>query len=559
MYKKNVFLLVTAVAVMLQLIIIVFFFPGVTRRLPFDIVGPTPYGAADGTSRAVFRLSPPVSRLSPPVSRLSPPVSRLSPPVSRLSPPVSRLSLSVSRLSPPVSRLSPPVSRLPPPVSRLSPPVSRLSLSVSRLSPPVSRLSPPVSRLSLSVSRLSPPVSRLSLPVSRLSHPVSRLSPPVSRLSPPVSRLSPPVSNSSTDKLTQLYLNRYNTYDIIVAFDVLACDVYANDISACDVLACDVSACAFSASSACWFPDCDVSFPPLLERLQQVIQTQHPLTRQQKSVVHYLSSFVQYFDVVFITAASSNHFGESQGVIQSLHEVVFPELERQGLWTFHLYYYDLGLKKEQLRKLKKHCRCTVLPFPFSRLPEQFHRLRSCIWKPLLMKAHLNSSRFTLWMDASTSFTARDITPILHQASQLGIFVTQNNYMALMHTHPSMLSYFHVKPCSMASFYEIAGGFVALNNDEFVHKAILDPWVSCAFSQDCLCPMTDSHSNCVNFVKCTKRKQAYFRCHRFDQSALVIILSLLFDWRMTHLTHRLTNNTITTWFSFMRGGHVQYFP
>ncbi|XP_076451412.1 uncharacterized protein LOC143287337 [Babylonia areolata] len=351
-----------------------------------------------------------------------------------------------------------------------------------------------------------------------------------------------PVLNQSTNTLMQLYARRYSKMTVKAEhLPTKACPAVFHN-----------------GSPACWMPGCNASFPPLPQRLQRVLQTQHPITEEQKSVIHNMAHHPDPVDVAFVTAASANHFGESQGLIKSLEKLVFPEMRRQGQWTFRLFYYDLGLEKGQLNKLKKFCNCTVLPFPFSRLPPSFQKLRTCIWKPLVIKAHLSSSRFTVWMDASTRLTTSNISDILHQADQLGIFAVRNNYMTMMHVHPFMTSYFQIEPCYLASLYETAGGFLAFNNDVFVHTAILDPWVACAFSPRCLCP-TNGTENCESLVHCENRGRGYFRCHRFDQSGLGIILVLLFDRKVTHMTHRLHHNTKSPWFTFRRDDQVKYFP
>lgn len=49
---------------------------------------------------------------------------------------------------------------------------------------------------------------------------------------------------------------------------------------------------------------------------------------------------------MFVTAASSNHFGESQGLIRNLHQNVFPLINN---YTF--VYYDLGLLSWQRKQV----------------------------------------------------------------------------------------------------------------------------------------------------------------------------------------------------------------
>ena len=136
-------------------------------------------------------------------------------------------------------------------------------------------------------------------------------------------------------------------------------------------------------------------------------------------------------------------------------------------------------------------------------------------------------------------------------------MSRNDFMLPMHTHPAMLTYFQIpQQCQLSSFYEVTGGFVVLKNEVFVQKAILDPWVACAFSPNCMCPSeTGGKTNCLNFLACTARTDPYFRCHRFDQSALGMILASLFGRETTAF-----QQAHAAWFLYKRfGGFKKYFP
>ena len=164
------------------------------------------------------------------------------------------------------------------------------------------------------------------------------------------------------------------------------------------------------------------------------------------------------------------------------------------------------------------------------------------------------------MDASIRFKTSDITPILEQAHRLGVSVARTWYMLSMHVHPAMFNYFQIsQQCQLASFYEVSGAFVVLKNDTFVHNAILDPWVACAFSSDCMCPSENGTKDCRTFLRCTMQDDPYFRCHRFDQAALTIILAGLFDREMTALLHGCAPSQIPWYLIKRKHDFTKYFP
>ena len=47
-----------------------------------------------------------------------------------------------------------------------------------------------------------------------------------------------------------------------------------------------------------------------------------------------------------------------------------------------------------LLQLKKYCNCTVVKFPFQSLPLHFQKLKTCTWKPLVIKVHAEHNNYT---------------------------------------------------------------------------------------------------------------------------------------------------------------------
>lgn len=288
----------------------------------------------------------------------------------------------------------------------------------------------------------------------------------------------------------------------------------------------------------CWESSCNASLPSPEERLQRLIMRQHPISSEHLRVIDSIIPRANHTDLALITGATADHFDESQGMLKSLHNVVFPQLRRQHPeLSFRLFYYDLGLGKDQLRRLAKYCMCTVVRFPFHRLPPEFRRPSNYKWKPLLFKAHTAFSSVTMWIDSSIRFD-KDISHILEQVHKTGLFARHNQYMLGGRVHPSLLDYFGFKPrCLLSSLAELETGVVAVKSDAFTRRAIVDPWVACAFSARCLCPTQGlATDNCRDFYTCDwMRPGGEWWCHRYDQSALAIILVSLFGEKVTSFT------------------------
>ena len=101
---------------------------------------------------------------------------------------------------------------------------------------------------------------------------------------------------------------------------------------------------------------CNVSFPPPKERLRRLLQTQYSIEQKHRAVIDSMAGQPDYADLVFVTAASANHFVESQGLVRDLHQLVFPQLRKENKFSFHFFYYDLGLEHHQLTQVGLYVR-----------------------------------------------------------------------------------------------------------------------------------------------------------------------------------------------------------
>ncbi|XP_046339776.2 uncharacterized protein LOC124120914 [Haliotis rufescens] len=221
--------------------------------------------------------------------------------------------------------------------------------------------------------------------------------------------------------------------------------------------------------------------------------------------------------VVFVTAASTNHFLESQALIKNLHENVFPLLT-----NYSFVYYDLGLTTEQRSKVERFCRCDVRTFPLWAMPPRLRKLTCYTWKPLIINANLPTAEKLVWADASVRFQGDSILTLLKELDVKGVAISRADWSIGQHTTPSMMDYFGEKNCKFSNIVEPGAFFIMFKNDRFIRHAVVKPWVACALSPNCMCP--DKHEKLLH---CRGEVRKYSKCHRFDQSAIGIILVKLF--------------------------------
>ncbi|XP_005089040.3 uncharacterized protein LOC101853419 [Aplysia californica] len=241
-----------------------------------------------------------------------------------------------------------------------------------------------------------------------------------------------------------------------------------------------------------------------------------------------------FYELMLVTGASANHFEESLSLLRNVRENLLPHLELKN-YTF--IYYDLGLNESQKGEISRKCRCKVLTFPFHLFPEFCSYLKCYTWKPLIVNAHIAQTQLLFWMDASIRFFSnfRKFERLLDRARFRGL----QSGLARHHIpHTTMTRTFHFfgdEPCSYLPYRESSSCFWIFHNEYFVRRSVLEPWAACALDDKCMCPLHVVDPKVVRTM-CRRREGLYHYgvCHRFDQSAISMIVAKLYQEKYEHI-------------------------
>ncbi|XP_041365744.1 uncharacterized protein LOC121380826 [Gigantopelta aegis] len=273
------------------------------------------------------------------------------------------------------------------------------------------------------------------------------------------------------------------------------------------------------ADTVCLDTTCTSSLPPMSSdaNFASVLKPVSRVKDVSARLTAALGARMESSAVTFITAASSNHFLESQALIKNLHRKVFPSLD-----NFTFYYYDLGLEPQQRHQLEKFCKCEVRSYPFHVLPWRFGFLRGFTWKVILMQAHLPFTDILVWVDSSIRFLTGNLEPMFKEARSTGLLLSNVRFSVSEHTSEKMFSYFGDRACEYSIYNEVEAGFQVVHNEPFVRDLVLKTWWACAVDPDCM--SSEYHDKQFH---CSPKVRSYSKCHRFDQSAHTLILAKLF--------------------------------
>ncbi|KAK3798071.1 hypothetical protein RRG08_034627 [Elysia crispata] len=275
-------------------------------------------------------------------------------------------------------------------------------------------------------------------------------------------------------------------------------------------------------SQPCLKENCpDLSNKSLQERIEELVLAPHfQLEHHQLQNILSVVSDVSESDVIIVSASSSNHFKEMQAMFKALHRTVYPVLK-----NFNVILFDIGLKKKQRRLTEKYCKCQVLSFPFKQFPTHVRELLCYSWKAIIIRALVTKARkLLIWQDTSIRWT-EEFPSVFQRAMKYGQQLIESTHGARItsHTHPQMFAYMREEACQYFPYREIQCGFQVMKNDPLVIQAILNPWTRCALEEPCICPVYPK-----SVIRCSKGLSSTLpRCHRFDQSAMSIILSKLY--------------------------------
>ena len=221
--------------------------------------------------------------------------------------------------------------------------------------------------------------------------------------------------------------------------------------------------------------------------------------------------------LTIFTAISSNHFVEAQDMLSSFSKC-FPEKK--------IILFDLGLTGTQRKNLSQRSYLDFRPFPFEEYKNipYLKTLSLYGWKPLITQKISVESDVIMYSDASVRMISCNITPALEHLLKFPIFSgNPGRYKAIEFTHDGMMNYLKF-PKTRESIADVqsfqTGIWLILVNAES-RKKIIEPWVDCALHKECMAPKGSRHGPCH---ATTNHDGHYIDCHRYDQSAMNLILA-----------------------------------
>jgi len=212
----------------------------------------------------------------------------------------------------------------------------------------------------------------------------------------------------------------------------------------------------------------------------------------------------------------------------------------------NLLLYDLGVSRYEKELLARSCNsslCSLLQFDYSQWPGHVRDLKLHAYRPIIIQMSLRDIGSIVWLDIDCRLTESNLKPWLEQAATSGIVAWEHEptlatpssqgpvraaVATTALTHPKMFEFFDSRKYEDYAFQHMcsSSSLVLLYNQE-LHTHLMLPWLKCILTESCINPIGAQDTGC-RFDK--KPQYRYSGCHRYDMSALNIVLGDMFQFQ-----------------------------
>ena len=148
---------------------------------------------------------------------------------------------------------------------------------------------------------------------------------------------------------------------------------------------------------------------------------------------------------------------------------------------------------------------------------------------VIFKEVLREYPGVLWLDSSVCVTSSNLSSVLSHAvhiSEGAALLSGTGHSNYAVTHPDMYAYLPSDVNQLRRTQQWEANSMLLYRTRWIYRSVLRWWYLCALTERCIAPTLhrfctfDKHDQYTWFAS----------CHRFDQSAINILLANAFDYR-----------------------------
>lgn len=224
-------------------------------------------------------------------------------------------------------------------------------------------------------------------------------------------------------------------------------------------------------------------------------------------------------DFAFVTAGSHSTYPAAIEFIYSV-QYFFPKSK--------IAIFDIGLTQDERDFINSLCNTRVENLWLQFWPEALYKIRHRVWRPLLLQLALAKYFHYIYLEPGRFVNKQDLRRYLAHSRKHGVTVAgrQLKYSSFVVTSPHMYSFLKTNERKLQRTPHFDFTLLILHNTARVRNYFMRHLVACAMEDYCIAP-PDSKASCDTNLANNKR---YANCHRYDESAINLILNQWHNYR-----------------------------
>ncbi|KAL8617465.1 hypothetical protein ACOMHN_018946 [Nucella lapillus] len=224
--------------------------------------------------------------------------------------------------------------------------------------------------------------------------------------------------------------------------------------------------------------------------------------------------------LAFVTAGSDRTWAALQQFVYSI-QYFYPDSE--------IGIFDLGLSDKNKQKLETYCGVAVL-LPFVQLwPKHLKDASDTLWRPVIWQMSLANFGHIVYVEPERFLYANNMKHYIEHSRRRGITVVGQKleYSPFVVTHPEMYYFFNVDTRKLQKVNMFDISMLIMHNSEPVRHEFMRYLMSCVMEEYCISPPGSKRKCNHRFYGGSKK---YADCHRYEMSAVNILLNKWFQYR-----------------------------
>ncbi|RUS88482.1 hypothetical protein EGW08_003740 [Elysia chlorotica] len=224
-------------------------------------------------------------------------------------------------------------------------------------------------------------------------------------------------------------------------------------------------------------------------------------------------------DFTFVTAGSHSTYPAAIEFVYSI-QYFYPDS--------NIAVYDIGFTKEEKNYINNLCRTEVVTLWLEMWPESLYTIRHRVWRALVLQFAMAKFGHYVYVEPGRFVYKQGIRDYIDASRKHGVVFggRQLKHSSFVVTNPHMYTFLRTNERKLQATPHFELSLAVIHNTRRVKHEFMRFLVSCALEEYCISPPGSKSSCDINLGNNKK----YARCHRYDESAINLIVNRWHDYQ-----------------------------